>query len=424
MSWQTVPLRQLITPNNKRNRPDLPLLSVVRDKGIIKRKLDKSDNHNIIPEDLSNYKVVSEGQFVINKMKAWQGSCGVSQYEGIVSPAYYVFDLNIGNPRFFNYAIRSRIFVDEFGRISSGIRVDQWDLSLQKLKYVPFLLPPREEQDQIVRYLDWKVSQINKLINAKRRQIALLVEQKRAVINEALTQNGDGWNVARLKHLCHNIGDIDHKMPEAQGDGIPYISPRDFYSDNAINFNNAKKISQKSFEELSKKIRPEKGDLIFSRYATLGATRLVDTDIDFLVSYSCVTIKPNQLKINTEYLYFYFISSLIENEIRNYSYETTQSNIGVDSIKKFRISYPSDITTQQTIVDFVKSKTSTISKTLDAMYKEITLFAEYRTRLISDVVTGKLDVRGVSVPEYDVVGEIVGDETIDDSELTEVEELQ
>ena len=89
MSWQVVPLRQLIMPNNRRNRPDLPLLSVVRDKGIIKRKLDKSDNHNIIPEDLSNYKVVSEGQFVINKMKAWQGSCGVSPYDGIVSPAYF-----------------------------------------------------------------------------------------------------------------------------------------------------------------------------------------------------------------------------------------------------------------------------------------------------------------------------------------------
>ena len=418
MSWQTIPLRQLITPNNKRNRPDLPLLSVVRDKGIIKRKLDKNDNHNIIPEDLSNYKIVSEGQFVINKMKAWQGSCGVSQYDGIVSPAYFVFDLQGVEPRFFNYAIRSKHYVDEFGCISKGIRVDQWDLELLQLKYIRFPLPPRDEQDQIVRYLDWKVSQINKLINAKRRQIDLLGEQKRAMIDKALSQNGDGWDNARLKYLCLNIGDIDHKMPEAQEDGIPYVSPKDFYADNGIDFGNAKKISRKSFDELSKKIKPEKGDLILSRYATLGATRLVDTDIDFLVSYSCVTIKPNQLKIISAYLYFYFMSSLIEDEIRNYAFETTQSNIGVDSIKRFRIPYPVDITIQQNIVDLAENKMSSINRAIDAIQKEITLFAEYRTRLISDVVTGKLDVRGVVVPEYETTEETPED-NIEENESEE-----
>jgi type I restriction enzyme S subunit len=199
--WEVTPLRKFITPCNARNRPDLPLLSVVRDKGVIKRKLDKSDNHNVIPEDLSNYKVVTTGQFVMNKMKAWQGSCGVSNYDGIVSPAYFVFNLQGVKPKFFNYSIRSRHYVDEFGRISKGIRVDQWDLELQHLKNIRFPLPLREEQDQIVRYLDWKVSQTNKLINAKQQQIALLQEKKQATISYAVTNSDGDWRDILLSNL-------------------------------------------------------------------------------------------------------------------------------------------------------------------------------------------------------------------------------
>jgi type I restriction enzyme S subunit len=92
--WEVAKLRSILRSETSRNRPDLPLLSVVREKGVIVRDVtDQESNHNFIPDDLSNYKVVREGQFAMNKMKAWQGSYGVSQHEGIVSPAYFVFDL-------------------------------------------------------------------------------------------------------------------------------------------------------------------------------------------------------------------------------------------------------------------------------------------------------------------------------------------
>ena len=108
----------------------------------------------------------------MNKMKAWQGSYGVSKYTGIVSPAYFVFDFNYDmNPDYFHYAIRSRVYVSFFGQASDGIRVGQWDLSIQRMKEIPFYLPHRSEQDQIVRFLDWKVSNINKLINIKKKEI-------------------------------------------------------------------------------------------------------------------------------------------------------------------------------------------------------------------------------------------------------------
>lgn len=90
--WGVQKLRHVLRRHTERNRPDLPLLSVVREKGVILRDTSSADeNHNYIPDDLSNYKVVRVGQFAMNKMKAWQGSYGVSYHDGIVSPAYFVF---------------------------------------------------------------------------------------------------------------------------------------------------------------------------------------------------------------------------------------------------------------------------------------------------------------------------------------------
>ena len=149
--WQVVKLRQILSPFSERNHSDMPLLSVVREKGVIVRNVaDKEENHNYVPEDLSGYKLVKKGQFAINKMKAWQGSYSVSKFDGIVSPAYFVFDLNLNiNKDFFNRAIRSKTYVSYFGRASDGIRVGQWDLSMQQMKEIPFLVPSRDEQDQI-----------------------------------------------------------------------------------------------------------------------------------------------------------------------------------------------------------------------------------------------------------------------------------
>ena len=90
--WEVQKLRGVLTEVTERNRPDRPLLSVVREKGVILRDVtDMDENHNFIPDDLTNYKVIHKGQFAMNKMKAWQGSYGVSRHDGIISPAYFTF---------------------------------------------------------------------------------------------------------------------------------------------------------------------------------------------------------------------------------------------------------------------------------------------------------------------------------------------
>jgi len=423
MSWATAPLRKLITPNNKRGRPDLPLLSVVRERGVIKRNLDKSDNHNVIPEDLSNYKVVRKGQFVINKMKAWQGSCGVSQYDGIVSPAYYVFDLDIDNPRFFNYAIRSKAFVDEFGRISSGIRVDQWDLSLQKLKYIPFLLPPRNEQDQIVRYLDWKVSQINKLINVKRKQIALLGEQKQVDVNEAVTRGGKGWKRLRLKNVISKIIDCPHETPDYSIDGKYYVirtADQDFCAikDNSKMY----LLEEDEYQQRIRRSSLQKNDIVYGREGERwGFACLVPENDRYCLGQRIMQFRCDTEKVTPAFVMYALNADYVRNQGVVDTFGSTSPHVNISTIRNYSLVVP-DITEQDGIVAYLENQCSRIDKIIAKLNDEIALLIEYRTRLISDAVTGKLDVRGVAVPEFEVVEDTAGDAEIADLEDNDVTE--
>lgn len=196
-TWTIIPLRQILSPVSVKNRPDLPLLSVVREKGVIVRDIEnREENHNFIPDDLSGYKVVKNGQFAMNKMKAWQGSYGVSKYEGIVSPAYYIFDLNFDNIDYFHYAIRSKVYVNFFAQASDGIRVGQWDLSLQKMKEIPFIIPTKEEQKEIVEYIPKIFRSIEKAIEDIEQEIKLVEEYKAALISNIVTGKLDIRNIS------------------------------------------------------------------------------------------------------------------------------------------------------------------------------------------------------------------------------------
>ena len=162
VKWEVRNLRTLISKRAERDRADLPLLSVARERGVFIRSLtDTGENHKVIPEDLSNYKVARAGNLVINKMKAWQGSMGIAPCDGIVSSAYFVFDSRISNHAFGQKLLRSKPYVAHFGQASDGVRVGQWDLSIPGMRQIPVLVPtprrtsghravsgPREPEDR------------------------------------------------------------------------------------------------------------------------------------------------------------------------------------------------------------------------------------------------------------------------------------
>ena len=195
--WTTIKLRQLLSPVSEKNHPELPLLSVVREQGVIVRDVDdKEANHNYIPDDLSGYKMVKKGQFAMNKMKAWQGSYGISDYTGIVSPAYFIFDVAFDNLEYFHYAIRSKVYVNFFAQASDGIRVGQWDLQMDKMKEIPFIVPPVDEQIAIVEHIKKTLPKYDEAIDKLNAEVAVLEEYKAKLIADVVTGKVDVRNEA------------------------------------------------------------------------------------------------------------------------------------------------------------------------------------------------------------------------------------
>lgn len=186
--WETDKLKYHLRRNEPRNPGDVVVLSLYRELGVIPKD-SRDDNHNVTSEDTSKYKYVRPGDFVINKMKAWQGSVAVSEYEGIVSPAYFVYEFTDDTifKRYFHYLLRS-CYKDEFMRLSGGIRVGQWDLPADALENTPILIPPMDEQCRIADFLDAKCAEIDALTADIQSQIDTLEQYKRSVITETVTK--------------------------------------------------------------------------------------------------------------------------------------------------------------------------------------------------------------------------------------------
>lgn len=216
--WSIIKLRQILHPVSVKDHPELPLLSVAREQGVIVRNTeDKEANHNFIPDDLSNYKVVKSGQFAMNKMKAWQGSYGISGYIGIVSPAYFIFDVSFPNLEYFHYAIRSKVYVNFFAQASDGIRVGQWDLQMDKMKEIPFIVPPADEQIAIVEHIKAAIPQCEAVIEKLLSEVGTLEECKIRLISDVVT--------GRLDVRGIEIPEYEFVEEDADGESEESVEP-------------------------------------------------------------------------------------------------------------------------------------------------------------------------------------------------------
>lgn len=186
--WLVEKIKYHLHLKTQKNMGDRQVLSLYRDYGIVPKD-SRDDNHNVTSEDTSSYRYVRVGDFVVNKMKAWQGSVAVSQYEGIVSPAYFVYEFidESFDKKYFHYLLRNKSYTTEFMRLSGGIRVGQWDLPAEAFENTLVLIPPIEEQQQIADYLDKKCKEIEEIIADKQSQIETLESYKKSLIYEYVT---------------------------------------------------------------------------------------------------------------------------------------------------------------------------------------------------------------------------------------------
>ncbi len=186
--WDVALLKYSIRWKSVKGKPDAQVLSLYRDHGVIPKD-SRDDNYNVTSLDTGTYKVVDVGDFVINKMKAWQGSMAISNYIGIVSPAYHVCEVinpNIFKP-YLHHLLRNQLYIPEYLRLSTGMRIGQWDLGFDDFRNLPFILPSFVEQTEIVDYINTKGKEIDALIQTKQDLIEEMESYKKSLIYEYVT---------------------------------------------------------------------------------------------------------------------------------------------------------------------------------------------------------------------------------------------
>lgn len=196
----------------------------------------------------------------------------------------------------------------------------------------------------------------------------------------------EGWEITKIKHIVSSVTDIDHFMPDSAEFGIPYLMIGDLKDlSSSIDWDSSKKISIEDYKKLSIKSRPQIGDIIFARYASIGTTCYIDTDRDFLVSYACLTIHPSDLIIG-KFLSYYLKSSSFAEDVLRRTNSNTQGNVGKDSLVNATIVLPS-IIEQTQIVNFLDAKCSDINAMLSKTRASIEEYKKLKQAVITQAVT-------------------------------------
>ncbi|MGA2889608.1 MAG: restriction endonuclease subunit S [Terracidiphilus sp.] len=410
------------------------LLTVSSHRGVIPRR---SANVTMFKaESYVGYKLCWPDDLVINSLWAWANGLGVSKYHGIISSAYGVYRLrNAGLmlPGFLHYLVRSSPFQWELQVRSRGIWTSRLQLTDERFLDTPLAIPPAEEQAAIVRYLDWACERLDRAIRAKRKIIALLNEQRQAIIHRAVTRGLDPkaplkasgfpwlgevpkhWNVMPLKHafesMTYGISDPSTDEGTIRVLGMGHIRNGEIKvpEDGGVNSVDASLLL-------------EAGDLLFNRtnsqalVGKVGIFRGHHSPVTF-ASY-LVRLRPKP-DFGSEYLNFVLNSPAILSVARQSSIPSLhQVNLNPTRYGRLAIALP-DLDEQQLILRQLIDRCAPLDDAIQKADCSVSKIVEYRIRLIADVVTGKLDVREAAA---NLPAEVVQSTEIESDELESDEE--
>ena len=416
------------------------LLRVSQYTGVTQRKaIDGSDAPDTRAASLVGYKRVAPDDLVINIMLAWNGSLGVSRFEGITSPAYCVYRFVPGaKASYYHELLRTPLYKGRIKTASRGVVESRLRLYSDDLGRIEAIRPPEDEQVAIVRFVDWANSRLERTIRAKRKVIALLNEQKQAIIHRAVTRGLDPavmlknynslwfpeipaqWSLVTLRRVIKSAVDGPHFSPRYQDSGIPFLSARNVKIDR-WSLQNAKFICEADYSEFSRRVRPEMDDVLYTKGGTTGIARVVDLDFPFQVWVHIAVLKIKKYRITPKFLAYCLNSPRCYVQSQLFTRGATNQDLGLGRMKEIELPLPPSLDEQKAIVATLDAQTSRFSIAISRLEREIELLREYRTRLVADVVTGKLDVRAVAatLPNAPAQGDDneagFDDDTLDDA---------
>lgn len=391
------------------------LLSVYREYGVIP-KASRDDNFNKPSEDLSTYQLVATGDLVINKMKAWQGSLGVSAHDGIVSPAYFVYKaVGALDRRFAHYLLRSNGYAQHMGAISSGIRPNQWDLDPIQLSSTLLLVPPAEEQRAIADFLDRETAQIDAFIAKNEELIALLAERRNAVTATAVTRGVDpgielqdshvpwlgnvpaGWRAVRLKFVVDSLPGYAFASADfTDGTGAAPLLRGVNVGVGRIAWDDVVSIVDAA-SDVTRRYALIAGDLVvgMDRPVIKGGLRVAEiTEADEGALLVQRVLRLRGRGVRNAFLQYALewggFAMYIEPDFTGVSVP----HMSEQQVRNFTIALP-DLATQDRVIAHIRGQHASIDSALEAARRSVDLARERRAALISAAVTGKIDV-GVS----------------------------
>lgn len=417
--WSIKPLWALFRRHKLTGFPDEQLLSVYRDYGVIP-KASRDDNFNKPSDDLGAYQLVQVGDLAINKMKAWQGSVGISSHRGVVSPAYHVYAPNHSEaPQYLHHLFRCNEYIAGYLANSKGIRVNQWDLEPQQHSRMSVLLPSFQEQTQIARFLDQETARIDALIEEQQRLIELLKEKRQAVISHAVTKGLDPtvpmkdsgvewlgevpahWETTPLRYVATMIdGDRSSSYPSEDDlvdEGVPFVSSKNIvgykFTDKNLNF-----ITPEKFSSLGRgKLRD--GDLVITVRGTIGHVAVFDSAVigsnTGFINAQMMIIRPKAGL--TEYLRLCSESSFWQKQLDVAAYGSTVKQLSNPIVGGLIIALPPRAEIPS-LVSRVEALEAEFEELISEAQMGTSLLQERRSALISAAVTGKIDVRGWQPP--------------------------
>jgi type I restriction enzyme S subunit len=393
------------------------VLSVLKDIGVIRYE-DKGNIGNKRSEDTGRYKIVRPDDIVVNCMNVIIGSVGRSRYTGCLSPVYYVLTrrAEADNPRYAAAVFATKSFHESLVRIGNGILAHRMRIPMELLKCEPFPVPPREDQDAIVRFLAWANGRLDRAIRAKRRVIALLNEQKQGIIHRAVTRGLDPsvplkpsdipwlgdiplhWEMPLFGRLLRGVEQgwspvgAEGEIALDQWTVLTLSSVRR----GTFNPSEIKPVSRKA--TIPSGIEIHDGDILLTRSNTrdrVGDVCIVRNSRNRTILCDLIyRLRVRDSEIVPEFLVYQLLSRVgraqIEQDARGSS--GTMPKISQRHIKSWRILLP-PTNEQLDIVHRIDADCAPILTAISRLEREIDLLREYRTRLVADVVTGKLDVR-------------------------------
>jgi len=412
--WILKPLFTLMKERNERNigNKEQNILSLSYGK-IIRRNVD--DNFGLLPASFETYQIVQDGNIIMRLTDLQNDKrslrVGLVKEFGIITSAYVCLEIIQELEISFAYSLlHSYDLTKIFYSLGGGVRQS---MNYEDLKRLPILCPPLEEQKQIATFLDRATTEIDQIIEQQKQLITLLEEERTTVISHAVTKGlypsvpmkdsgiewlGEipkHWELKKIKHVVHEIIDTEHKTAPFEPDGEYLVVRTSNVRDGKLVFDDAKYTDIEGFKEWTRRGVPNAGDILFTREAPAGEACIVPEDIDLCLGQRMVLFRVNSDLLDSSYCVRSIYGGIAAEFIHTLSSGSTVVHFNMADIKNIPIFIP-PVKEQKAIASFLDQETARIDEAIENVRSQIEKLEEYRTVLISDAVTGKIDVRGFS----------------------------